>query len=274
MIVINKIELTSFLEKIHELYDYDFNDYREDTLIRRIQIHAIQLNINDFSIYCEYILNNIIHFEEMFRHFSINVTEFFREPCELRVLRDKILPYLSTYAYIKIWYAGCSTGEQVYTLAIILEELGILHKTQIYATDFNNEVLDIASVGKYDKKCLEKYNINHSIYNDNSISNHNNYYFTIHNNSIKVKDYLKKNILFFNHNLTTDSSINEFQLIICTNVLIYFNSFLKQKVIKLFEESLCTNGFLMIGKNEFIEDNSLTNYKQYIYNKKVYQKCK
>ncbi len=271
MIDIEKNQLIDFLKAVHHLYEHDFIEYQLGTLKRRIQTHAIQLRIDSFDKYCEYVLEKRSNFEEMFKYFSINVTEFFREPEQLIILKEKVLPYLSSYAHIKIWYAGCSTGEKVYSLAIILEELGLLHKTQIYATDFNNEVLQTAANGLYELESFDKSQENYKDYK--GIKDFDNY-FIKNQYYMKIKDYLKKNILFFNHNLAIDKSMNEFQLIICANVLIYFNDALKDKVIKLFDISLCTNGFLMIGKNEYISENSLMNFNEYIYNKKVYKKCK
>ena len=266
---IKKDQLISFLKAIYHLYGHDFVEYQMSTLKRRIENHAISVRIDSFEQYAQYVLSNKANFEKMFKYFSINVTEFFREPKQLKILKEKVLPYLSSYAHIKIWYAGCSSGEQVYSLAFILEELGLLHKTQIYATDFNNEVLETAHNAIYNleasKICDQNYKEYGGMKNIDHFFHSNNYY-------LKVKDYYKKNILFFNHNLVTDKCMNEFQLIICTNVLIYFNDSLKHKVIRLFDESLRANGFLVIGQNEFLNENALINFKEYIYNKGVYQK--
>ena len=153
----------------------------------------------------------------------------------------------------------------------MLDELGLLKKTQIYATDFNDTVLNKAKAGKYSINQLSNSEKNYVLSGGRQSFTD---YIKMDEKFFTVKDYLKEKILFFNHNLVLDKSMNEFQLILCKNVLIYFDDELKQRVTKLFEDSLCVNGFLSIGKNEYLEQAVLKNYKEYSPNKKVFQKCK
>ena len=173
------------------------------------------------------------------------------------LIKTKILPYLNSYNHIKIWCAGCSNGKEVYSLAIMLKEAGILNKTQIYATDINPYVIEEAKNGMYSTVTLDK-----------DISNYRNaqgeksfiQYFDINKSYIKVKEELKKNILFFQHSLLSNGTLNEFNLILCRNVFIYFNDSLQERMLKNFYNSLDNNGFLVLGKSEGIQRNNGEKY--------------
>ena len=196
---------------------------------------------------------------------SVNVTKFFRNPEVFRELKDKVFPYLNSFASIKIWCAGCSTGEEVYSLAILLDESGILNKTQIYATDINPYVVEEAKNGLYSKKILPDLTSKHTL--SGGIEKLDKY-FEFDYNYIKIKDYLKKNILFFQHSIVGSGILNEFQIIFCRNVLIYMNYKLQEKTLELFNNSLDISGFLVLGEKE---DISINNGKKYFseYDKKA-----
>ena len=273
--IIKSIDLDAFLSDIYHKYEQDFLHYNHGTLKRRITNHAMKLNIkvdkdNAFDIYKDYVLNDKSIFDEMFSYFSINVTEFFREPEQLKIFKEKVIPYLNSFSHIKIWCAGCSSGESPYSLSIILDEAGILDKSQIYATDFNNRVLSNAKDGVFDIENLEDSNKNYKISGGSCEFQD---YFIKYGRYYKVKKYLKNKILFFNHNLVTEGVMNQFQLIICKNVIIYFDNILKDKVINLFKDSLECNGFLILGNSEYLPrkfEDSLINYipKSKVYHKK------
>ncbi len=272
MIKIEKIQLQEFLKEVYEVYDYNFIDYNYSTLIRRIGVHCIQLKIDDFYIYSELILDEQKYFNEMFEYFSINVTEFFREAKQLNIFRKKVVSYLNSFSHIKIWCAGCSTGESPYSLAILLDEMGILEKCQIYATDFNNRVLAQAKEGLF---AIENFNASDINYKLSGGEKEFGDYFIKQGKYYKIKNYLKKNILFFNHNLVSDGVMNEFQLIICKNVVIYFDKDLKETVMNLFDKSLVCNGFLIFGQSEYLPNKFKEKFKLYIPKSKVYhKKCK
>ncbi|MEA3354807.1 MAG: protein-glutamate O-methyltransferase CheR [Campylobacterota bacterium] len=261
--------LTKFLNDVYNKYGDDFVNYNYSTIKRRIETHCIKLFIDDFDEYTQLILSNDDKFNEMFLHLSINVTEFFREPEQLKLFRDKVVPYLNSYTHLKIWYAGSSSGEDPYSLAIILHEAGILNKCQIYATDFNNRVLSYAKEGLYEIKDFKN---SYENYEKSGGTNAFKEYFIKKGRFHKIRSFLKEKILFFNHNLATDGVVNEFQLIICKNVLIYFDDKLKQRVFKLFDDSLDCNGFLILGGSEYLLEKYNDRYKLYIPKSKVFHK--
>lgn len=269
---IDSIELMEFLKKVYDKYGDDFIHYNYKTLKRRIETHSIALHINNFIDYSTIILENKNRYKEMFKYFSINVTEFFREPKQLKIFREKVIPYLKTFNHIKIWCAGSSSGESPYSLSIILEEEGLLEKSQIYATDFNNRVLAHAKDGLFDIKDFEQSSSN---YKESGGKKDFKDYFLNYGKYKQIKRDLKEHLLFFNHNLATDGIMNEFQLIICKNVIIYFNDILKDKVINLFNDSLECNGFLILGNSEYLPIQFKDKFKHYIPKSKVYHKiCK
>ena len=262
-------ELNRFLKAIFEKYGYDFTNYSKGTIKRRIQASALSISINNFEEFSNIILNGKENFKYLFENISINVTEFFREPKELKRLKETVLPYLNSYSHIKIWCAGCSSGESPYSMAIILHEAGMLEKSQIYATDFNNRVLQEAKNGLFSFDNLSLYIDNYKKSGGTGLFSD---YFTKNNKYLKIKDYIRQKIVYFNHNLITDNVMNEFQLIVCKNVMIYFDKQLKQRVLQLFDDSLCCNGFLVIGKSEFLNQSWEKRFKSYKQNSRIFQK--
>ncbi len=270
--IIDDDKLISFLKSVYTIYEYDFVHYNRNTVKRRIENHSIKLMIEEFENYAKLILSEKKYFDEMFSYLSINITEFFREPKQLKIFREKVIPYLNSYTHINIWCAGCSSGESPYTLAMILHEEGVLEKSQIYATDFNNRVLTKAKDGLFD---IENIELSCTNYNISAGSDEFKDYFVKQGKYFKIKKFLKKHILFFNHNLVTDSAMNKFQLIICKNVVIYFDEQLKEHVINLFDESLECNCFLILGNSEYLPEKFKKHYKLYSPHSKVYHKiCK
>lgn len=265
-------DVHKFLKDLNVMYGYDYTEYQIDSIIRRINIAMTREGVYDFNLFKEQVLNNEEVFHNLFLDLSINITEFFRNPEVFAFIKNKILPYLNSYSHIKIWSAGCSNGKEVYSLAIMLKEVGMLEKTQIYATDINPYVIEEAKNGMYSMNTLDK-----DINNYRCAEGKNNFiqYFDINKNYIKVKDELTKNILFFQHSLLGTGRLNEFNLIICRNVFIYFNDCLQEKVLKNFSNSLETNGFLVLGKSEGIQKNNGKKYFiKYNENYKVYKKIK
>lgn len=186
-------------------------------------------------------------FEQFIQNASVTVTEMFRDPMFYKALREKVLPRLGTYPIIKIWLAGCATGEEVYSIAILLKEHGLFDRSIIYATDINQNSLRIAKEGIYHIDKMKDYTYNYiRSGGEGSFSS----YYKANFDSVIMDKSLRKNIVFSPHNLAADKSFNEFQLIICRNVLIYFNQNLQNKILNLFYESLCTFGFLGLGNKE------------------------
>lgn len=262
-------DIVELLVAIKVQYGYDFTDYQIDFIRRRIKVAMTRNCIISFEEYKKDILSNHLVFEDFIADFSINVTEFFRDTAVFKKITDEIIPYVSSYPIINIWSAGCSSGEEAYSLAIILYEAGLLERCRIYATDFNETILNEAKNALYPKELLKHFS---NSYKKAGGKKEFTDYVNIHGNFIEIKDKIKKNVLFFNHNLTEDRAINEFQVILCRNVMIYFNKILQEKVKCLLKDSLMRNGFLIMGSAEKIQnDKELKIYgkKENIYQRKV-----
>ncbi len=246
-IVIEAIEYKEFLESIHFVYGYDFTDYVESSVKRRIVHFMENRKIDTLDTLREIVLKDEDIFEEFVQGISITLTEMFRDPLFYKSVREKVMKRLATYPVIKIWIAGCATGEEVYSIAIVLREEGLLDRTIIYATDINQKSLQIARQGIYSLTDMKKYTEN---YLNSGGSESFSIYYTAKYNSVLFEESLKRNIVFASHNLSADKSFNEFQLVVCRNVLMYFKSNLQSKVISLFCDSLCDFGFLALGDKE------------------------
>lgn len=263
-------EIGGFLQDINNMYGYDYREYQLDSILRRINVAMIRERIFDFNIFRKEVINNQEIFYNLFLDFSINTTEFFRDYEVFYTIKNKILSYLNSYNHIKIWCAGCSIGKEAYSLAIMLQEANMLSKTQIYATDINPYVIEEARNGLYSINTLEK-----DINNYRNAKGEKSFiqYFKINKNYIKVKKELRKNMLFFQHSLLSDGRLNEFNLILCRNVFIYFNNNLQEKILKNFYNSLDNNGFLVLGKSESIsKDINEEFFYDYDMKNKIYRK--
>ncbi len=254
---ISDSDLERFLKNLYSIYGYDFRDYQKESIKRRINLVMIDEKFENFISFQMEILNNQELFKDLFLGFSINVTEFFRNPEVFRGIKENVFPNLKSYPYVKIWCAGCSTGEEIYSLAILLEEAGLLNKTQIYATDFNPYVLEEAKNGLYPAGIFNR--LQNKYFIAGGVKKFENY-FENRKQYVKINDSLKRNILFFQHSLVGSGVLNEFQLILCRNVLIYFNQSLQERVFKLFSDSLDISGFLILGDKEDINIGSGNRY--------------
>jgi chemotaxis protein methyltransferase CheR len=235
------------LESIRFVYGYDFTDYAEASVKRRIDHFMNTKKITALEKLGKMILQDEKLFEEFIQELSVTVTEMFRDPAFYKSLRENVLKRLATYPFIKVWIAGCATGEEIYSIAILLQEEGLLNRSVIYATDINQKSLQVAKDGVYAVENMKAYTANYQ--KAGGTKSFSEYYKAKYNSVIFDKS-LKQNIVFAAHNLAVDKSFNEFQLIICRNVLIYFNQQLQSKVINLFHESLCPFGFLGLGNKE------------------------
>lgn len=240
-------ELKDLLESIRYIYGYDFTEYAEASVMRRIT-HFMKANkISTVQELGKILLREESTFARFILEFTVNVTEMFRDPTFYKSLREHVLPRLATYPVLKVWIAGCSTGEEVYSVAILLKEEGLLDRSVIYATDINQRALQTAKEGIYRMDLMKPYTSN---YQKAAGKRPFSDYYTAKYDSALIDKSLKQNIAFSIHNLAVDSSFNEFQLILCRNVLIYFNQSLQNKVINLFYESLSPFGFLALGHKE------------------------
>ncbi|HEV8282892.1 MAG TPA: protein-glutamate O-methyltransferase CheR [Chitinophagaceae bacterium] len=240
-------EFKELLESIRFVYGYDFTDYSEASVKRRVDHFMNTRKITALDKLGKMILQDERLFEEFIQDVSVTVTEMFRDPAFFKILRQKVMKRLATYPFIKIWVAGCATGEEIYSIAILLQEEGLLSRSVIYATDINQRSLQIAKDAVYSVENMKAHTAN---YQKAGGTKSFSEYYKAKYNSVMFDRSLKQNIVFSPHNLALDRSFNEFQLIVCRNVLIYFNQQLQNKVINLFYESLCTFGFLGLGSKE------------------------
>lgn len=264
------IEIELLLEGIYRLYGYDFRNYAVPSLRRRIWHHVYSEQLKTISGLQEKILHDRECFERFVYNLSIPVTEMFRDPNLFRVFREKVIPLLRTYPYIRIWHAGCSTGEEVYSMAILLHEEGLYDKARIYATDMNDRSLQIAKEGIVGIQKMKQYTKN---YLEAGGTRSFSEYYTAKYNSVIFQPFLRKNIIFAEHNLATDQSFNEFNVIFCRNVMIYFDETLRNRVHALFHESLSHFGILVLGAKESIHFTDFTNsYEALDREEKIYRK--
>jgi len=244
------IELQLLLEAIFLRYGYDFRNYSKAHIKRRVLHRLGTSQLQTVTDLQNKVLRDRDFFIEFLNDLSINVTELFRDPEFYKSLRENIIPKLRTYAWFKIWHAGCATGEEVYSLAILLQEEGLLERCQIYATDFNQKVLEIAREGVYHKDEIEQYERNYQL--SGGKRKLSDYYQSMYGSVMFNKD-LSSRIVFADHNLVTDSVFADVNLILCRNVLIYFEKSLQENVVGLFYESLVPSGILCLGTKESLK---------------------
>ena len=240
-------EVEALIKDIHQQYGYDFSGYARASVYRRVKRFLGNRHLQGIEELRGQLFSDSYFFEGFLQEITVNVTEMFRDPTFFLSLRQNVLPILSTYPFIKIWDAGCSTGEELFSLAILLKEEGLLERTKIYATDINQKVLKQAKEGIFSASNIAAYTAGY--YASGGKQEFSSYYVSNYG-SLKFDSSLIKNVVFYPHNLATDSTFNEFHLIVCRNVLIYFNRELQERVFKLFDESLVDLGYLALGKKE------------------------
>lgn len=264
------IEILLLLEAIHQKSGYDFRGYTRASIKRRILRRLSLSGLADISAMQHKLLYDNHFLGLLLQDFSINVTQMFRDTSFFKILRTKVLDRLSHRPFVKIWHAGCSTGEEVYSTAIFLKELNLYDKCQIYATDSNIEVIEKAKKGIYSLDKIREYKTSYQ--NAGGTASFSDYYTASYGSAI-LKSHLKENIVFSDHNLVTDHTFGEMDLIMCRNVLIYFSRELQDKVFFLFLESLKPDGFLCLGTKETIRLSKYTNhFKIFDKNEKIFIK--
>lgn len=262
-------DLEDVIHIMLNVHGYDFSDYSKASLKRRVAYVLGKYGLTFFELK-QQLVNSDSFFEQFLNEVTVNVTEMFRDPGFYASVRKNVLPYLGSYSHIKAWNAGCSTGEETYSFAIMLKEEALYDKTFLYGTDINSNVLAKAQEGIYDLANIKKYSANYRLAGGKqSLSD---YYHAAYDACIINQD-LKKNILFSVHNLAMDKVFNEFQLVVCRNVLIYFDTDLQEKVLELLYDSLCNFGFLCLGSKETIRNSALKKKLRVIDEReKIYQK--
>lgn len=263
------LELELLLLAIYRLSGYDFRNYMRSSIMRRAHSRMNAEKLPSITSLTEKIIHDERVLSHILKDFSINVTEMFRDPAFFKALREEVLPFLRDLPEIRIWHAGCSTGEEVYSMAILIEEEGLSDRTKIYATDMNETVLKKAQSGTMPLHKMQTYTKNYILAGGKKSFSE---YYSADSEAAHLNDSLKKNMVFAQHNLVTDGSLNEFHLIICRNVLIYFNLQLQQQVFRLFDSSLSHGGFLGLGTKESVRTDQgfleAFNPKEKIYRKK------
>ncbi len=242
-------QVQAFLQLVKDRWGYDFSGYAEASLARRLRRCAELAHTQSLEKLGQRLISDPHAFDWFLQNFTVNVTEMFRDPEFYLYLRKEIFPVLETFPRINIWHAGCSTGEEVYSMAILLHEAGLLSRCRIYATDINPANLEKAKAGIVPTNMLKEYIQNYRL--SGGVEDFTQYYTALYGNAIFQKE-LREKITFLQHNLAADGVFNEFQLILCRNVFIYFKRHLQAQVLSLFSDSLSPLGYLALGTKEAI----------------------
>jgi chemotaxis protein methyltransferase CheR len=264
------IELKLLLEGILLQYQHDFRNYSVASLSRRVRQAMERFSCTTVSQLQDIVLHDPAMFSQMLQYFTVQVSEMFRDPAYFRALREKVVPVLRTYPSIKIWVAGCSSGEEVWSLAIMLEEEGLLDRTMIYATDINVEALKIAESGIYAIDRIAQFSNNYQLAGgQRSLSD---YYTAAYNGAIFDRN-LRRQFVFADHSLATDSVFSEVHMVSCRNVMIYFNRELQDRATGLFHEALVNRGFLGLGMKESMRFTAHADvFREFALAEKIYQR--
>lgn len=264
------IEIELLLQAVYSVSGFDFRKYMRSSIQRRVENRMRLEHIRRASGMIEKVLYEKGFVEKLLNDFSINVTEMFRDPDFFKAFRMNLVPLLKELPEIRIWHAGCSTGEEAFSMAIMLKEEGLYDKAKIYATDMNETVIEHAQKGILPLNRMQSYTKNYL--QAGGKREFSEYYTTDYQNAY-LDPNLLKNVVFFQHNLVTDGSFNEFHIIMCRNVMIYFTGELQTYVNQLFYDSLCKDGFLAVGSKESIRTSSFSEvYKDFDAREKIYRK--
>lgn len=264
------IELRLLLEAIFQRYHYDFRDYSVASIKRRLLQAREHFRCESFSALQERVLHDPSMLPQLLGYLTVQVSEMFRDPAFFKALREEVVPHLRTYPSLKVWIAGCSAGEELYSLAILFREEGLEARTIFYATDINPEALRKAEAGVYALDRLPQFTANHRL--SGGRSSLSEYYTAAYGNAIFDKS-LRRRSVFSDHSLVSDAVFAEVQLVCCRNVLIYFDRQLQDRAIGLFKDSLARRGFLGIGSKESLHFTTHTGaFTDFVREQRIYQK--
>lgn len=263
-------ELNLLIDELFRLYGYDFSNYARASLKRRVNRLMVVDRFPSFAELLHRVKHDPDYLTRVVEEFTVNVTEMFRDPSVFKYIREAVLPILATRPFIRIWHAGCATGEEVYSMAILLEEANLLHKSLLYATDLNPSVIENIKRGIFPMSQMKLYSENYIL---SGGKRDFSAYYTAKYDWAKFDDRLKTKMIVATHNLVSDRSFNEFGLIFCRNVLIYFDKHLQDRVLTLFDNSLEKLGFLVLGAKESIRFSGIANkFKQADNKEKIWRK--
>lgn len=268
--LLEEIEIDLLCEAIYRYYGFDFRQYARASLKRRIKNLLVLENIASISLLQAHVLYQRPIMERFLLNLSINVTAMFRDPTMYLSFRNKVVPILQTYPSTRIWHAGCSSGEEAFSMSILLDEEKLAKRSKIYATDFNEAIIAKAQKGIIPLSTMQEYTENYQ--KAGGVRSFSEYYSAKHDNAI-ISPSIRQDIIYSKHNLTTEGSFNEFNVIVCRNVMIYFNEDLRNRVLMLLHNSLCRFGILILGMKESLQFTPLENkYKELDAYHKIYQR--
>ncbi len=267
---LEQIEIDLLLEAVYRRYGYDFRSYARASIERRVRNFLSREQYPSIAAMIDPLLHDEDFYSRLISNFSIPVTEMFRDPWVYRVLREKVVPVLKTWPHFKVWLAGCSSGEEAYSLAMVLKEEGVYHRATIYATDFNDAVLQRARDGIYDLGRLQEATRNYQ--ESGGKASFADYYHARYG-AAAMDESLRERIVFSNHNLAADSVFSEMHLVFCRNVLIYFDRSLQNRALGLFNDSLVHGGFLCLGTKEDLQFTEVADHFETVDRKaRIYKK--
>jgi chemotaxis protein methyltransferase CheR len=267
---VEDIEIRLLLEALHQRYHYDFRNYAQASIKRRLRQAREQMQYRSFSAMQEDLLHDPLMLPRLLGYLTVQVSELFRDPSYFRAIREKVVPHLRTYPSLRIWIAGCSTGEELYSLVILFREEGLEQRTIFYATDINQDALAKAEAGIYDLDRIQLFTENHR--KSGGKSSLSDYYSAAYGKASFDKS-LRNHVVFSDHSLVTDAVFAEMHLISCRNVLIYFNRPLQDRAVGLFSDSLTRKGFLGLGSKESLRfSRHAGSFVEWARDDKLYQK--
>lgn len=259
-----------FMSELHKHTGYDFSSYSKSSMKRRISRILYTQKLDSIEQLKEWVFSDPIAQHRFVETLSVPTTSMFRDPLAFKVIRTNVLPILKDLQVLRVWSVGCSTGEEAYSLAIMLDEEGLYDRSRIYATDINEQFIRKAQSGVFPLRRMQEYTTNYLA--SGGCLDFSSYFATGYDR-VAFNESLKRNIVFAQHNLVSDRSFNEFSLILCRNVMIYFNEHLQKQVLELLDESLSPGGFIALGEKESLRSSTIIDdYEQLYRPQKIYRK--
>ena len=267
---VEAIEIDLFLEALFQRFHYDFRAYAKASIRRRMKQLRQRLGYPTYTRMLEALLHDPAVFPQVVAYLTVQVSEMFRDPTYFKALREHVVPHLRTYPSLKVWVAGCSCGEELYSLAILFREEGLEQRTMFYATDINSSALESAAAGVYSLDRIRGFTENHQ--RSGARTSLSEYYTAAYGN-VTFDRTLRDRVVFADHSLVTDAVFGEMHLISCRNVLIYFDSGLQDRALTLFSDSLARKGFLGLGSKESLRFSSQAEtFREFVPGERIYQK--
>ncbi|MGU3496248.1 CheR family methyltransferase [Xanthobacteraceae bacterium A53D] len=267
---VEDIEIRLLLEAIYARYHYDFRSYAMASVKRRLRQARQQFGFATFSALQEGLLHDPDMMPRLLAYLTVQVSEMFRDPSYFKALRERVVPHLKTYPSLKVWVAGCSSGEELYSLVILFREEGLEERTLFYATDINQDALKAAEAGIYGLDRIQGFTQNHRL--SGGRSSLSDYYTAAYGRASFDKS-LRRNVVFSDHSLVTDAVFGEMHLVSCRNVLIYFDRALQDQALKLFRDSLTRKGFLGLGSKESLRFSAYSDaFTDFVREEKIFQR--